>query len=124
MIAGTTIGLTLNCAAPGVVGCTDTAPGASFLDPGTYYVALTLIPTVTGGAADNAGIPQTVIMTLNVLGVLDVNTADGGGTPAVGTISGTAAGTNITATLSQGTAGTAAWVTSAGRPGSRLRQRR
>ena len=114
VIAGTTIGLTLNCAAPGVVGCTDPFPGASFLDPGTYYCALTLIPTVTGGVADNEGIPQTIIITLNVLGVLDVNTAAGGGNKAVGTTSGSTGGTFITAALSQGTAGTAHWVTPAG----------
>ena len=110
-IAGTTITLSLNPALFPQAG----APGASYLDPGTYYCYLTLTPTVTGATADNAGIPQTIIVTLNVTGSLDVNTAAGGGQPATGTnLGANGNNSNIVIALSQGTAGTAHWVAPTG----------
>jgi Putative binding domain, N-terminal/Domain of unknown function (DUF4214) len=97
---GSTVQLSLN------PSTSHSAPGAPFLDPGTYYVLVTVTPTVSGGAADNANIPQTVIVTLNVTGTVLINTASFGGVPVAGS---NAAGTNVTLSLTQGTVGTAAW---------------
>ena len=87
------------------------APGASFLDPGIYYCLVTVTPTLTGGIADNANIPQTVIVTLNVTGMLEINTTVGGGIPATGTNPTTGA---ITVGLQLGGAGTGNWNISSG----------
>ena len=82
------------------------SPGASFLDPGIYYCLVTVSPTETGGTADNANIPQTIIVTLNVTGMLEINTTVGGGIPATGTNPASGA---ITVSLQQGGAATGAW---------------
>jgi Domain of unknown function (DUF4214) len=96
--AGSTVTFGLD---PTVSGIT---PPASFLDPGTYYCVVTITPTAPG--ADNSGIPQSFIVTLNVTGLIEINTALNGGAPAPGS---NTAGTVISASLSQGTLNTAAW---------------
>jgi len=100
--AGTTITLALN------PSTSHGAPGASFLDPGIYYCVVTVTPS---GAGDNANIPQSFIVQLNVTGLLQINTTAGGGVQPLGT---DATGANIDVSLTQGTAGTAAWNVATG----------
>jgi hypothetical protein len=78
------------------------APGAAFLDPGIYYCLVTIAATASGDNADNSGIPQTIIVQLNVTGTLYVNSVVGGGIPATGS---NAAGNVITLNLQAGSGG-------------------
>jgi hypothetical protein len=55
---------------------------AGNLDPGDYTATFHVTPL--GG--DNSGIPQLVTVTLHVTGVIQVNTAVGGGSPAAVTV--------------------------------------
>jgi hypothetical protein len=52
---------------------------AKCLDPGIYMATFTITP---GGTADNAGVPQTVVVTLTVSGQILSNTGFSGGIPA------------------------------------------